>query len=180
MPDSKTHREYHKQYAVLALPPAMVVGYYIEGFYGVMLVVLGYVLHRFFSQDLDQIGITTEEAEWSKTVVLSLLVGWSTMYARIIYYLPPVLGFPKGHRSFWSHFPPVGAFFRLLWFWLPFQWVFSLVWSDSIWMEFLLIYVGLMAADWIHSIADWLDTKRIQALRKSTHVKKTNRNLRKK
>ena len=175
MPDGKTHREHHKKYAILALPPAMVVGYFIAEYYGVMLVVLGYVLHRFFSQDLDQIGITTEEAEWSKTIVLSLLVGWSTMYARMIYLLPPVLGFPRGHRSFWSHFPPVGAFIRLLWFWLPFQWMFHLVWADSIWLEFWLIYVGLMSADWVHSIADWLETKRLQAVRKSTQHKKKKR-----
>lgn len=186
MPDSKVHRKYHKDYAVVALPISILVSYLLFGWYGIMLAVLGYMIHRWFDQDYDQIGITTSEAEISKTIVLAPLVGWSTMYAQLIRLIPPVSVafsnektkewlnqyFPRGHRSFWSHFPPIGTLLRLLWFWLPFQWLFSLVWSDSLRVEFWSIYIGLQAADWIHSIADWNETSKLIKLRKRSSSKR--------
>jgi membrane-bound metal-dependent hydrolase YbcI (DUF457 family) len=131
------------------------VGYLVGGWYVALWAGAGYVLHRWFDQDMDQVGISTGEAEWSKTLILAPLVGWSTLYARIIQLLPAVLGYPRGHRSFWSHFPPVGALLRQIFFFVPFWLVFRVFWMDSLWREFAGLYVGLVVADWVHSLADW-------------------------
>lgn len=155
MPDHITHRKLHIKYAPVALTPAILVSYSIGGWYMVLFSVLGYALHRICDADWDLVGITKSESELSRTIIGSYVVGHSTAYARLIALLPAVLGFPKGHRSFWSHFPPVGAMLRLLWVWWPFLLAFRYFWLDDLTIEFFGLYFGLMAADWVHSLADW-------------------------
>jgi hypothetical protein len=165
MPDHITHRKLHKQAAIIMVPASAILGWHFGGAYVAFVAVIGYLLHPWFDQDLDQTGTTQAETDWERTVVLSPLRGWSTAYARVNGLLPAVLGFPKGHRSFWSHFPPVGAFLRLLWFWAL---GYLIVWialelqgysggAPWFWQpEFLGLYIGLQAGDWIHSGADWI------------------------
>jgi hypothetical protein len=160
VPDHVTHRRLHIKYAPVALPPAMLVCYFVGDWYMVLFGVLGYILHRWSDQDWDLVGFTRSEIELSKTIIGAYVVGHSTAYARLIQRLPAVFGFPKGHRSFWSHFPPVGAFLRLLWLWWPFLLVFRYFFLDDLTIEFWGLYFGLMAADWVHSLADLLDSKR--------------------
>lgn len=161
MPNSDVHRYLHIRAGKILLPISIAAGYLLGGWYVAVWAGVGYVLHRWFDQDLDQIGISTSEAEWSKTLIFSPLVGWSTLYARIIQLLPRVFGFPKGHRSFWSHFPPIGTLFRLAFFFVPFWLVFRVFWLDSLWREFLGLYVGLQIADWVHSLADWNSNRKL-------------------
>ena len=155
MPDHVTHRKLHIKYAPVALPPAILVSYFIGGWYMALFSVVGYVLHRLCDQDWDLTGFSKSEVEMSRTIVGAYVVGHSTAYARLIALLPPVLGFPQGHRSFWSHFPPVGTMLRLLWVWFPFLLAFRYFWVDDLTPVFWGLYFGLQAADWVHSIADW-------------------------
>jgi len=155
MPNSDVHQYLHYQAGKILLPVTMGVGYLLGDWYMAIWAGAGYVLHRWFDQDLDQVGITSGEAAWSKTLILAPLIGWSTLYAKLVQLLPRVFNFPKGHRSWWSHWPPVGTLIRLAFFFIPFWIVFRMFFLDSLWREFIGLYIGLQAADWVHSLADW-------------------------
>jgi hypothetical protein len=165
MPNYETHKQLHRRFKPLLIPTAFVLGTWFGGWAMGFVSILGYWIQPAFDQDLDHISKTGSEHFWERSVVLSPLAIISNLYARANALLPAVWYFPKGHRSFWSHFPPVGAFLRLFFFW-------TILWGigNAIFVAFeadtrivfyhdsiIALYFGLQLGDWVHSIADWSD-----------------------
>ena len=114
-----------------------------------MWVFAGYCLHRLgLENDLDLIGINSSEALWIKSVVFIPLVALSTFYARAIQKF-------GGHRGWLSHGPFISTFIRLMFFGYPFILVFDYIFTDTMYREFFGMFVGLVYADILHTIADW-------------------------
>jgi len=149
------------------------------GPYMSLFVVVGYILERWINQDLDHKEFTRAEIEIRNIPLVGpYIIGHTTAFAYFIGYFPAMFGFPRGHNSFPSHFPPASAFLLLCWFvWGPFivllrvlepslegVWFFRDVFYyyalDGLSIEFWGLYWGLQTACWIHSLADLMDSKR--------------------
>lgn len=147
MPDGKTHRKIWKFF--IPLPLLIGFAFSIIGYwYFSIFILLGYLLHGLgITNDLDLIGINSDEALWIKSVIFLPLILLSTLYARIIQKL-------GGHRSFLSHGYIISSVIRLAWFSLPFVLIFRHFFTDPLYIEFLGLLTGLSIADSIHTTAD--------------------------
>lgn len=84
---------------------------------------------------------------WIKWVIPIPLIGWSTLYARILQKF-------GGHRSILSHGPFISTFIRLMYFGFPFIYLFRIYFTDSLIREFTGMYIGLSLSDLWHILAD--------------------------
>lgn len=167
MPNSAEHRRMLDRW--VPLPVTMSTASAVAGHPWIALgISAGYALSYVLSNDLDQISITTEEAEWIRTIVLIPFVAWSTLYARILQLLPAprFMGRKKGHRGFWSHFPPVATPFKMAWFVLIPEYTVMNLLGIAVGRAHgpvaVGMLIGLMCGDTIHTIMDYLAYRKIK------------------
>lgn len=114
---------------------------------------VGYGVHRLgIENDLDLEGETISEAFWMDSIILIPLTLLSNFYSRLLRRL-------GGHRGILSHGFFISSLIRLCWFSLPFLLVFRHYFVDSLWREYLGVFLGLSLADTWHSLADYGTTE---------------------
>jgi len=147
MPSGEVHVKIWRAFFPLTFLVAILVALVFD-WYTALFVFVGWGLHGFgIDNDLDLTGMNRSEALWTKFVIFIPLIGWSTLYARI---------FQKwgGHRSFWTHGFIASTFIRLMFFGFPFVYWFRIYFVDSLYREFLGMFIGLCVSDSIHTLAD--------------------------
>ena len=149
MPDGVTHVKIWK--SMLPVTIIVALGFVIWGWwYFAIWIMVGAIAHWcLIDPDLDLEGISRIETLWIKSIILIPLIGWSTLYARILQRW-------GGHRSLLSHGPFISTFIRLAFFGFPFIIWFRHNYLDPLYVEFSGIYVGLAISDLWHIGADWI------------------------
>lgn len=149
IPDGQTHIRIWRTLFPITVVLAICIGF-LWNWYVAFWVIVGGLLHGFgFDPDLDLEGISRGEALWIRLIVFIPLIGWSTFYSRILQKW-------GGHRSLLSHGFFISTFIRLMFFGLPFVYVFRIYFLDSLWREFLGMFIGLSVSDSWHILADMM------------------------
>lgn len=166
MPPGWVHNRVRKKMApaTLALAGIAGAGFLISPIAFAAGAVVGVPLGAIVDPDLDQISITAAEGRMMRTIgplALPWLAFWG-LYA----------AFPLfKHRSFWTHYPVVSTFIRIvffaalsLWGWMQWQKTWPPVW---LWFFWAGVWFELSIQDLIHTTAD--EACSIYKYRKSQH-----------
>jgi hypothetical protein len=119
---------------------------------------IGYYFGRYIDPDLDLISTSASESRLMEDFGIfgSIIVGYFVIYA----YLMRFVGIgKKGHRNFYSHFPGVSTIIRLIWLLAPptlVSWWFMDI-PTELWVLYAGLFCGLLLADCIHFILDYVN-----------------------
>lgn len=154
------HHKYYLKWGVIIPPIAIITTAFVYlNFKDLVLtlvwaasVPIGYLIGAYLNPDSDQISVTLGEGMAMRRFKIFgvLFVAYWTIYA----YIMQMVG---GHRSFWTHFPYISTFIRMMYGLIPFWVWFFYTKSDLYYWEivaFCGVWVGLGISDNIHYYLD--------------------------
>lgn len=162
MPNGKVHYKIWKRSWFLAITMAIILLVAASQYWlAAAFIPVGYFMGRYFSPDLDLVGINSDESRMMDDFKIfgAFMVAYWFPYA----YLMRFIGIGrKGHRNFFSHFPVVSTIIRFLYLAIPV--ILAFYYFDlPVRPEYALIVtgvlVGMSIADTLHWAADMLESR---------------------
>lgn len=147
MPSGKVHYSYWRKFRVLAILCAVSLAFWSG--WASLGVLIGYLLARYITPDLDHRNMTSDEY---RTMRELKLIG----VLLVAYWMPYGYIFP--HRHPLTHWPGISTVIRMVYLFFP-MWVilgkFGILFEGNNILLFLGIFIGLAIADIVHFILDW-------------------------